>query len=286
MITGKDVAEAIFSDLESCFYYSSKFRVDREYSESAKHHASFVGSGETSRIRMSRDFRDFEVNTMVDIFYVAIILCHECAHYLNKHNDHTDTENLDFTAIETWADYFGGRVFGVLITYGKKIKSIMTELQCEWGQKIVIENIGLAVKDIYHNIYLPNTDNRYNKPIIRVLVFNAGFISFFYHVFNELKPRFTLCVVLTIIKKAFLSEEMGSENPDWEQHSNIAGRVGDIHKSIQGYQIAITPGIKDKFVPILVTNYQLSSDEIEINKNKLIGQMERIVVVNFFWPAN
>lgn len=275
MVTGKVIAEAVFSDLESCFYYSSKFRVAREYSNTARQPASFVGSGARSKIRMSSDFRDFKVNSLADIFFVAIILCHECAHYLNRHNDHKDSESLDFTAIETWADYFGGRVFGVIITFGKNIQKIMSKLQPGWDQKVVVEAIELAVKKIYDSVYLPNTDKRYIKPIDRVFVFNAGFTSFFYRIYNELKPDFTLWVLLTIMRSSSLSAQMGSANPDWDKHSEIAKRVGDVHKNIQQYKIAITPGIKEKYVPLLVTNYQLSSEEIEKNKSRLIDQAER-----------
>lgn len=254
MVTGKVVAEAVFSDLESCFYYSSKIRVPREYSDTARQHASFVGSGARSRIRMSSDFRDFEVSSLADVFFVSIILCHECAHYLNRHNDHKDSESLDFTAIETWADYFGGRVFGVIITFGTNIQKIMNKLQPGWDQKVVVEAIGLAMKDIYDSVYLPNTDNRYNEPIDRVLVFNAGFTSLFYRIYNELKTEFTLWVLLTIMRSSSLSAQMGSANPDWDRHSEIAKRIGDVHKKIQQYKIAITSGIKEKYVPLLVTN--------------------------------
>lgn len=278
MISGKEVAEAIFLDLESFFYESAKFKVAREYNPKAKKHASFIGSGAKSRIQLSVDFCNFEAKSMSEIFFITIIICHECAHYLHKHNNHKDDENLDFTAIENWADYFGGRIFGIIITFGKKTQALMTKIHSEWDKTIVIESIGLALKDIYLDIYLINTDERYSKPIERVFIFNSGFLSFFYRLYNELDPDFILWLLISIMKKLPLSESemMHHENINLEKHTDIAKRSSDIHKKIQSYDISITLGVKAEYARMLITNYNLSSIEVERNKDKLTEQANRI----------
>lgn len=278
MITGKDVAEAVFSDLESCFYPSAKFRVNYEYSDAARQHASFIGSGKNSKIRMSGEFRDFTVNNISDVFFIAIIVCHECAHYLNKHNDYKDTESMDFTAIEAWADYFGGRIFGVIITFGKKTQSIIKKFQSKLTQEALFDLIGLAIKDIYEKIYNGNTDKRYCSPEDRFFVFNAGFMSFFYQIHNELKPDFILRLFPRILRNFFLLKKTSAIEINQAEHDEITKKISEIHKNIQQNRVSIMLGVKDKYLSLLSTNYILSDTYREKKKTKLTEQAERLGV--------
>ncbi|WP_290499445.1 hypothetical protein [Alcanivorax sp.] len=276
MITGKNVADAVFLDLESFFFYASKFKVAREYTDQARENASYVGSGNNARIKMSGELRNYDANSLARVFLVAIVVCHECAHYLNRHNDFVDNDEMDFMAIENWADYFGARIFGVIITFGKNTQKIMKKIDPQLDQEMVLKEIGGALGDIYRHIYLQNTDPRYSPAIDRVRLFNAGFTSFFYRLFGELKPGFTVDVLLKIGRAASLSDELGTKDVAWDKQSAAAKKMGQIHQKIQGKQPAITLGLKPRYIPLLVTNYHLSGDEIKANKQILMNQVERI----------
>lgn len=138
-----------------------------------------------------------------------------------------------------------------------------------------MKSIGYAIGKIYREMYKENSDKRYQSPIDRVLMFNVGVSSFFYRMYdNTLKPKWPLHVLTTILREANLIDLVGTHNPDWNEQSLIAEKLSEIHKTIQGGEIAITTeGLKTPFIPLLVTNYNLTEQEITKNKENLINQI-------------
>lgn len=274
-LTGKEIAEIAFKDFENFFYYSSGFSIKKEFNSQGLHHASLIGAGENTRIKFSEDFCNFEAKTLTDLYFVLIILCHEIAHYTNKHNNYTDKDKIDFTGIETWADYFGARIFMCIITFGKKTKGAMSAFDKNWDQDVVLKAMGSALSDIY-KLFINTSDARYPVPIERILTFNAGATSFFYRVYNELKPAWTIHVLTILLNESGLKDIAANHAPDWDKQAAISNRNSEIHKSIQSNNIAITKGLKPEFLSLLVTNYNLSEQEISRNKEKLQDEAKSI----------
>lgn len=275
-LNGKSVAEAVFKDIESFFFHSAKFAIRKEFNPSGLHHASLKGKGDSARINLSKDFCEFEIDTVENLFFVMMTVCHESAHYLNKHNDHEDSNKTDFTAIETWADFFGARIFITVITFGKRSQSLMKMFMPELNQDAVLRAIGRAMKKMYQSIYLPTTDQRYPAAIERVLIFNAGVTSFFYRIYDSLQPKWTIYMLKTMLNESELTDIAAQHNADWSRHSQIANASSSIHKSIQGVDISITKGMKPQYISLLVTNYNLSEHEKRQRGKRLEEQVKII----------
>ena len=272
-LLAKDVVNALIKDFESFYYNSAKFKIRKEFDSSSRLLASCVGVAERKRIRFSKDFCDFEVKTTDDLFFVAIIVCHEIAHYLNSHSEHKDQESIDFTAFEIWADYFGARIFISSITFGSKMQMLIKRFNSVIDQDKIISSIGRAILDMYESIYLPTTDKKYPSAIERVLIFNAGSTSFFYRLYGELTPQFSTKFILTILKESGLTNKASEYHRSPDEELKIQKKIIDMHKTLQGNDASITKGLKPEYYPFLTTNYIQSPQETKDNREKLYKQI-------------
>ena len=59
---------------------------------------------------------------------ILIVLGHEAAHYLNRHNEHEDQSPVETRALEMWADFFGMKLALVAMTFGENLKNISAAL--------------------------------------------------------------------------------------------------------------------------------------------------------------
>jgi hypothetical protein len=273
---GKFVADAILKDIESFFLSSAKFSIRREFNSLGRLPVSFKGRGDQARITLSKDFCEHKINNIDELFVEMIILCHEVAHYLNKHNEHKNINKIDVTAIEAWADYFGARIFLTAITYGKKCRALIQRFMITIEYDAVLCAIGRALSKMYQSIYLPNTDRRYLPAIERVGVFNAGVISFFYRLHGNLKPAWTIYVLRKLLNEANLVQIYAAHNTNWDNQEEITRISSEIHQAIQGIDIAITKGLKPCYVRFLVTNYIVSPYEKYQKGNQLNNQTKKI----------
>jgi hypothetical protein len=276
MATGREIVEILFRDIERFFYHSSGFKIRREYDSKGAMHASIKGKYSDTRIRLSIEFCHYEVDSLDDLFYVLIILCHEVAHYLNRHNDHNDEDDIDITAIEAWADFYGSRLFMSSITFGKGIQSLMLKYCSQKDQNVILDSIGRAIRSIYDEVYIPNTDERYPPALERAFIFSSGVTSFFYRLYGELRPEWTTHVLLKLLRNSGLCDLAENHQTDWDAVSEQTARSSDIHQSLQNNEMAITVGLKPEYIPILVTNYKISETEKINSKNKLKKQIRSI----------
>ncbi len=276
MQTGREIADSLFQDIERFFYHSSGFKLRREFDSKGALHASIKGKYSDARIRLSVDFCHYEASNLDDLFYVLVILCHEVAHYLNRHNDHDDEDDLDVTAIEAWADFYGARLFMTSITFGKRTQSLILEYCAQIDQDMVLDSIGRAIRSIYNEVYIPNTDERYPPALERAFIFNSGVTSFFYRIYGDLKPEWTAHVLLKLLRNSGLSELAENHHIDWDVFSKQTARSSTIHQSLQNNEMAITVGLKPMYIPILVTNYKISKAEKQNSKNKLKEQVKSV----------
>lgn len=275
-IKGKIVAEAIFKDVEGFYYHAAKFSIKKEFNSKSRHHVSLRGSGEQSRVALSKDFCEFDITSIGDLLSALIVISHEIAHYLNRHNDRQDRKEIDFTAIETWADFFGARIFMTAITFGKKSQYLIKRFIEVMHQDSVLPAVGRAIGDIYEKIYKHNTDARYPQAFERVLIFNAGTTSFFYRLFGEINPSWTIHVITTLLREAGFAERAGQHNPNWAEHDEIVKTASFIHREIQGDKASITHGLKPQYIPLLTTNYQITPDQEKSYRKKWMTEIEKI----------
>ena len=275
-IKGKDAADSILKDVESFFYLSSKFSIKKEFFASSKTHALVRGTGGNTRIVLSRDLCDSDIKSLDDFFYTLIIVAHEIAHYLHKHTHHSDDPaGLDFHAIETWADFFGARLFIVVITHGRNTNRLINTLSKDVTRDDILKAIGRSISDIYKYIYCNTTSSKYPEPTQRVLSFTSGVTSYFYRAYDKLMPNFIAHVLFTILREANLVDILAQNSKINDNLPVIAKKSSDIHKSIQGGENAITKGMKLEFLHLLATNYNISEAEVTRDRRILISQAKK-----------
>jgi hypothetical protein len=191
-ITGKTIIAAACHDLERFYKSSSKLKVRVEYDQAMRNHVSFSGNLAGSRIRFSKDFCDFEIALASDYHFALIQTCHELAHYLNKHNRHEDVDEADTKALETWADFFGARIFMVLISYGARSRKFVFGLDPGADQGEQLAHIGSGLRQVYDHVYKGAPTDVYPDAEERVHVFIAGIGSFFMRAFGEFKADWSV----------------------------------------------------------------------------------------------
>lgn len=273
-MNGKIIIQDLAKDLQG-FFYHNKLSIRIEFDSNSIHHASYVGADDKERIRFSKDICDFETKNLSDLFYVAIIACHEFAHYLNSHNSTTDVDNLDSLALETWADFYGARLFVTLITFGKRTQKSIKSFINPITQGEVLENIGKALSDVNKFIYEQNESPKYPPPPERASIFCAGVLSFFYRIYGSVNVAWSAHVNMTIIRASKLTEKLGENKVDWAAQDVITKRALNKHKEIQEQDYAIRKGVKPIWSSLINTSYDLSNSQIEEHKNHLIQQIEK-----------
>lgn len=268
-LSGKQIAESAFSDIESFFYHSAKFRVRREYSQgNMNSHALCSGSGDQMRIKLSQDFCRFQSASISDVMFMLIILCHELAHYLNNHNSHADKENLDSIAIEARADHYGAQIFMTLLTFGDNTRKSIKVYQSDITQKALIQAIAVAIKDAYEKLFKPSNSRMYPDPAHRANLLIVGCLSFFNRYFRPLPEAFAVSFLATVIRVAGfpLSTDGEKQIADGEI---IQNNIQEIHKKIETEAKFNLDGVKLVYGYFLSSKFDQTVDERRAYREKL-----------------
>jgi hypothetical protein len=268
-LSGMQIAELAFSDIESFFYHSAKFRVRREYGQNnMKSHAMCSGSGEKMRIRLSQDFCEFQATSISDYMFMLIVLCHELAHYLNNHNSHADKEKLDSIAIEARADHFGAQIFMTILTFGNKTQKSIKDYQSDMTQKALFGAIAVAINDAYEKLFKPSASSMYPDPEHRTMLLIVGCLSFFNRYFRPLPEGFSMSFLITVIRVAKFVQNTDGE----KQLSNgevIQNRIHDVHREIESKARFRLEGVKFVYGYFLSSNFDQTVEERKAYKDKL-----------------
>jgi len=275
-IFGRDVVENAFHDIEQAFLSSASFSVNRELDVPMRQHVSFVGSGEKSRIRVSKGLCDFPVVVLEDYFFVLLSVCHELAHYLNRHNDHKDQSELDYKALEVWADFFGTRLFMFLVSFRTRTRQALEKCCEQLNQEAVLKAIGKSLSEIYRTIYAGCVSDHYPPAGERVHIVNAGVLSFFYRLFGGLEPKWTLYVLMTISREARLYQQIGSTEVDMAEHEILSTRIMEIQTSLQAQRRQITPGLNPLWEPLIGTGYGVSAEQVAKNREQILAEISGV----------
>ncbi|WP_028303591.1 ImmA/IrrE family metallo-endopeptidase [Oceanospirillum maris] len=268
-LSGKQIAESAFSDIESFFYNSAKFSVRREYGQSnMKSHATCSGSGEKMRIRLSQDFCEFQAASISDYMFMLIVLCHELAHYLNNHNSHSDKEKLDSIAIEARADHFGAQIFMTLLTFGNKTQRSIKGYRSDMTQKALIGDIAVAINDAYEKLFEPSDSGMYPDPEHRAMLLIVGCLSFFNRYFSPLPEGVAMSFVLTVIRVARFVQNTDGEK-QLADAEVIQNRIQEVHKEIESNARFRLNGVKFVYGYFLSANFDQTVEERKSYKEKL-----------------
>jgi hypothetical protein len=278
-VTGRELATAAFEDLESFFFHSSKFSVQREFDQSIQTHAKIKGSGGSTRIQLSNDLCKHEHDSLSDIMFTMLVVCHELAHYLNFHNHHHDRDRADTVAIEARADNYGAQIFATLITFGKRTKSIAYKLTPNLNQKILTESIGVAVGRLYTDLYAPNRHPNYPNPAHRAAATMAGLLSFFNRYFGHLPENWTIWFTGTIVQKSGIAEKVRMEDAV-NGSEEIIQRILEIHQPLMESEPLMRHGVKPPFGLFLYSNFQQTPKERSKHQARLTSMIEQFEIFN------
>jgi hypothetical protein len=278
-VTGRELATAAFEDLESFFFHSSKFSVRREFDQGIQTPAKIIGSGDSTRIQLSNDLCNHEHDSLSDLMFTMLVVCHELAHYLNFHNHHRDRDRADTVAIEARADNYGAQIFATLITFGKRTKSVTRRLTPDLNQKILTENIGTAIGRLYTDLYAPNPSPSYPNPAHRAAATMAGLLSFFNRYFGYLPETWTIWFTGTIVQKSGIAERTRLEDAA-NGSEEIFQRIQEIHQPLQESEPLMRHGVKPPFGLFLYSNFQQTPEERSTHQARLTSMIEEFDIFN------
>jgi hypothetical protein len=279
-LNGKQIAASAFLDVENFFYHSAKFKIVKEYDQkNMVTHATCSGVENKMRIRLSQDLCCFEAVTIKDYIFVLIIVCHELAHYLNNHNSHRDSENLDSIAIEARADHFGAQILMTLLTFGNNTLRNIAKYQNILTQDILFKAISEAIKDIYDKVFSQGGAKKYPNPEHRAMLLIAGCLSFFNRFYRPLPESITLLFVLTAIRELNFPEYLYDEK-QLSEGDIIQDRIHKIHQDILSRFKFKMDGLKYKYGYFLSANFDQTMEERQQYKQQLDNMIANWTILN------
>lgn len=174
-LTGRDVVEAFKLDVEAFFKVKHGFELRIE---TAGFSPKCKGSGSDLRIQLPMDMLEKPVESLTDLALLLLVLGHETAHYLHRHNEHSDESALEYRALETWADYFGTKVAMIVMTIGENTLrrfGTFTGAKNSGNRLDALASALATLSGSYFNTTSPN----YPSANERVSTCISGMLSFF-----------------------------------------------------------------------------------------------------------
>ncbi|GIU23335.1 hypothetical protein TUM4637_06270 [Shewanella hafniensis] len=259
-VTGRKIIKSALWDMKSFFVKgrAPSFDVDLG-TRNMREHATFSGQGRKARLCFSKEFCSFQVNNVDDYNFVLMIVSHELAHYMHQHNEHTDVDNFDTKSIEAWADYFGAKIMMSLVTFGQENIALQQELGFEFHSGNMINSIGKSLYRLAQTLFNVQ-DDRYSNRITRVGYCAAGITSFLDSYWGNLQVSRSMDVLTRLYSQGELRDWLTTETENFALDKEIIERATEIHRHIQGYQLAITGGLKTQMVRYIETSFHRSPE--------------------------
>lgn len=254
-LTGQDVVEAFKADVEDFFEAKHGFELRIE---TAGFSPKCKGSGSAARIQLPVEMLEKSVESYTDLALLLLVLGHEAAHYLHRHNEHYDESALDYRALEMWADYFGTKVAMVVMTIGQNTLRRFGDLT---GAKSRLDALASALATLsgsYFNITSPN----YPSADERVSTCISGMLSFFEAQFGlqagakgggaayrkAMEPRTIIERALKVQLRLYANSTLAAlarTSPSRDDEFQEIKIIAAIHKKIQNGQPALFEGLKE-----------------------------------------
>lgn len=266
-----DIYKAAIADLESFYSTSYDFKVKVEfYHENGIHPASIIGSNENSFLRFTTDACEKEINNNTDFLFGLLIVCHELAHYVNKHNYYTTPNHEAHRLIEAWADMFGMKIMLLLFMKGNEVNKLLSERNFPSGINYFLNEIGETFS--FTATYLFNNSSpKYHRRIERIMHCAAGVNSFLDSHFEKRSMERSINVYSRIYSAAGLTLLIKSDFDTNNLTTDDFDFLHTIHVEIQNGQCAITQGLKKEFRKYIDTNFPNSNFVVTSNKKKILS---------------
>lgn len=276
-LTGSMVARAAAADFRSFYVKSAPLKV--VVSVENCHIASLRTNNQGSRIAISPDMAADEIKNSDDFFFHLLIICHEIAHLVHRHNFEGPMEPEDIVNTEFWADFYSGKALITLLTYGSRTGSILERFfPMERGsgsmvlsspkesRKImpfesVLESIGRSVARLVEKVY---TDHpRYPPRVLRAGLISNGITSALRRELINPHPIWYFSVVKRVLLQSQIIIDLSKSNPgDIVVDRAQIERIRIWHRNRQGRDAQLTPGLKFQFSDHLHTRFDHSDEEL------------------------
>lgn len=256
-ISGKSLVDAVIIDVRTFFPNRPTFGIKVEYSGRGP---SCLGVGVDTRIRLPREFQALQISTADDLHFWLIVLGHEIAHYLNRHNDFNvgvQESALETRSIEDWADFFGTKLMMTIITFGPLISPFYREYPENARYETRVDSMANAFARLANSFYITDSP-RYSPRASRVGNGVAAICSFLDKYNGGMQVFRSFAVMKRIYFSPSLDQIMQSEPLSFPEDVST---IVDIHQTIQGVAPAITEGLRADLVKFIGTTYATTPEE-------------------------
>lgn len=258
VLTGQEVVDAFKTDVEDFFEAKHGFELRIE---TAGFSPRCKGSGSAARIQLPMEMLEKSVVSFTDLALLLLVLGHEAAHYVHRHNEHYDESALDYRTLEMWADYFGTKVAMVVMTIGQNTLRRFGHLAGAKNTGSRLDALASALATLsgsYFNITSPN----YPSAGERVSTCISGMLSFFEVQFGlqagaeggetayrkAMEPRTIIERALKVQMRLYANSTLAAlarTSPSRDDEFPELKIIAAIHKKIQNGQLALFEGLKE-----------------------------------------
>ena len=275
-LTGEMVARAAAADFRSFYRDDSPLKVI--ISVENCHIAAFRSSGRSSRIVISPEMANSPVSSAEDFFFHLLIICHEIAHLVNKHEKASFESVEDGSDVEFWADFYSGKALITLLTYGERTKEFLRRFfkigilpgQLAYAAPdltptvpfyAILDSLGISMARLVKTVY--QDSNRYPPKILRAGLICNGVTSALRHELVNPDPIWYFSVIRRLLLLSPEISHLSKIRPnDVVVEKERIERIRSVHRNIQGKSYQITPGLKPQFANHLHTRFTHSDEEI------------------------
>lgn len=271
IVTGEDLARAAAADFESFFLPGGEVPIRIEVK--SINSAITRGEGDKVRIIIPREMAIEQIDTPEKLFFHLLILGHEIAHVVHRHNEERDQPRDDFYALEMWADFYGAKVMMCLVTYGAQISpKFKSFFPGTHFLEPALESMGGAAERLVTGVYANHP--KYPYPLLRVGLVSNGITSFLR---RELKDPPSIWPY-SVFKRLFAStpvRELMILHPEHiDPNFEPVERARRWHLAMQGDRIAIAPWLKLDVVDHLHTSFQQTDEELEASRMERVKELQ------------
>nr|GLK22146.1 hypothetical protein GCM10017606_29740 [Microbacterium terregens] len=271
IVTGEDLARAAAADFEHFFLPGGEVPIRVEVK--GVNAAITRGVGEKTRIVIPREMATEVVDSADKLHFHLLILGHEIAHVVHRHNDEVDQAPLDYHALEMWADFYGAKVMMCLLTFGSQVNPKFREFYPgDYFLEDALESMGRAVERLVTGVYTNHP--RYPFPLLRVGLVNNGIMSFLRRELKGAPGIWPYSVFKRVFASPAVRELMKLHPEHIDPNFEPIERARRWHLAVQGDQMAIAPWLHPRLVHHLHTSFQQTDAEREASRAERARELQ------------
>ncbi|WP_036141334.1 hypothetical protein [Luteibacter sp. 9135] len=197
------------------------------------------------------------------ISLILIVVGHEAAHFLLRHNDRRVPEEESLAekrSLEMWADSFGTKLALTLVTYGASTGAAAAPFLVEVSLKQRLEAIGRAIGRLGESYFDTGSPHHPDAPT-RVGMCVTGVTSFLDIELKSRVPKRSLWVMLRLYDNPAMEAMMAHTDESYLSDRSPIEMMAAVHREIQGEDGAIRPGVSPWMVRFVNLNFAVDPDE-------------------------